>query len=58
MSQPESATPKEESRYHHYTGNTIPWFVHLIWVIFWIIAIYYAVNWMWPTMQVEMLSPP
>jgi hypothetical protein len=54
----DNRTPEEEHRYHHYTGNSIPWYVRLIWVLFWVFAIYYAVTYFLPTMQEEMVTPP
>ena len=62
MNQPqntvENPTAEEEHRYHHYTGNRIPWYVRLIWILFWIFAIYYAMAYFLPTMQEELVSPP
>ncbi|MFK7820268.1 MAG: hypothetical protein AB8G99_16215 [Planctomycetaceae bacterium] len=54
----EQPTAEEEHRFHHYTGNMIPWYVRLIWVGFWVFAIYYAITYMLPTMQEELVSPP
>ncbi len=48
---------EEEHRYHHYTGNAIPWYVRLIWVLFWCFIIYYAVRYFLPNMQTEVLTP-
>ncbi len=50
--------PEEESRYHDYTGNAIPWFVRGVWIIFWCYAITYVVLWLLPALQSELLSPP
>ncbi len=47
-----------EHKFHNYRGNRIPWYVRLIWLGFWIMAIYYVVNWTFPTLQVELTSPP
>ncbi len=54
----EETTAEQEHRYHHYTGNAIPWYVRLIWILFWVFAIYYAVRYLLPTMQVELVTPP
>lgn len=51
-------TAEVEHRYHQYTGNRIPWYVRLIWLLFWIFAVYYTVVYLIPTMQIEMISPP
>lgn len=47
-----------ERKYHHYRGNRIPWYVRLIWLGFWIMAVYYVVTYLFPALQVEMVSPP
>ncbi len=47
-----------EHRYHHYTGNRIPWYVRLLWVLFWVFAIYYTLTYLFPALRVEMTSPP
>jgi hypothetical protein len=47
-----------EHRFHHYSGNRIPWYVRLIWVLFWVFAIYYALGYLFPEMRVELTSPP
>ena len=49
-------TAEVEHQYHSYTGNRIPWYVRLIWLLFWIFAVYYMVVYVVPTMQVELLS--
>lgn len=54
----ETAKAEQEHRFHHYTGNDIPWYVRLIWILFWIFAIYYAVRYFLPMIQVEMVTPP
>jgi hypothetical protein len=54
----DKTSPEDENRYHHYTGNAIPWFVRGIWIIFWCYAITYVVLWLLPSLQSELLSPP
>lgn len=49
---------EKEHTFHHYTGNKIPAFVHMMWVVFWIVMIFYALSWVFPTMQTELVSPP
>ena len=53
-----NSSAEEDHRYHHYTSNDIPWYVRLIWMGFWVLAIYYVVAWLMPAMQVELVSPP
>jgi hypothetical protein len=54
----ESGTPEQELKYHTYTGNLIPWYVRLIWVMFWIFAIGYGIAYFLPAIQIEMVTPP
>ncbi len=54
----EYSTPQEEKRYHHYTGNAIPWFVHLMWIGFWLLAITYSIKYVLTTIPSEMTNPP
>ena len=49
---------EEESTFHTYTGNAIPWFVRAIWILFWCGAIAYVVTWLLPALQSELLKPP
>jgi hypothetical protein len=58
MSETDRTAPEAESRYHRYIGNHIPWYVHLIWVLFWFLAIAYALRYFVPALQQEFLSPP
>jgi hypothetical protein len=57
-STPETTSAREESIYLQYSGNVIPWFVRLIWIIFWCCAIAYAVTWLLPALQSELTAPP
>jgi len=54
----EKTTAEEENTYHDYTGNAIPWYVRLYWIIFWGGAIAYVVIWLLPALQSELLAPP
>jgi hypothetical protein len=47
-----------EHQFHHYTGNRIPWYVRLVWVLFWIFAVYYALTYLFPALRVELPTPP
>ncbi len=53
---PDSAAA--ENRYHSYTGTRIPWYVRLIWIGFWILAVYYVIQYLFPDLQREVLTPP
>ena len=47
-----------EHRFHHYTGNRIPWYVRLVWVLFWMFAVYYTLQYLFPALRIELTSPP
>jgi len=47
-----------EHRWHSYVGSRIPWYVRLIWLMFWVFAIYYTIAYLFPALQVEIVSPP
>ncbi len=43
-----------DDQYHHYVGNRIPWYVRLMWLGFWILAIAYTVRLLFPAIQSEL----
>jgi hypothetical protein len=53
----EEGSPSADRQFHQYTGNRIPWYVRLIWLGFWVFAIYYTVRYLFPGLQLELLSP-
>ena len=54
MPEIENTSPETEHQFHHYTGNVIPWYVLLMWLGFWILAIVYTIRWLFPAMQAEL----
>lgn len=54
----EKATPEQEGRFHNYVGHQIPWYVRVMWLLFWILAAWYVVNLLLPALDSELLSPP
>lgn len=58
MADVEKSSAQEEYKFLHYTGNAIPWFVRVIWILFWAYAITYVVQLMLPAIQTELISPP
>jgi hypothetical protein len=54
----DAGTPEQEERYHTYASVVIPWYVRLIWLLFWIFAIGYLVKFFLPAIQTELLTPP
>lgn len=55
---PDNTPAEVEHRHHRYTGNAIPWYVRAIWIGFWIFAIYYTIQYLFPAMQVELFKRP
>ncbi|GIW92526.1 MAG: hypothetical protein KatS3mg110_0567 [Pirellulaceae bacterium] len=58
MSSSEPSSVQTEQQHHRYAGNTIPWYVHLIWISFWIFAVYYTLRFLVPALRIELNSPP
>lgn len=58
MAKHEDGSVKAEHQFHRYVGNRIPWYVRAIWVGFWCFAIYYAVAYLFPAIQLELLDRP
>lgn len=58
MTEPLHTTAVDEHRFHRYSGSRIPWYVRLIWLLFWCFAIYYVISYLLPAVQTEMTSPP
>lgn len=56
-SKSESGSPENESRFHTYSSHTIPWYVRVMWLCFWIFAISYAISNFLPAIQTELLTP-
>jgi hypothetical protein len=58
MTTPEQGSPDVEEKHHRYITNRIPWYVHLIWISFWLFSVAYVVRFLFPAIQKELLSPP
>jgi len=56
ISNPQS--PQAEHQHHRYVTNKIPWYVRLVWVGFWVFAVYYTVQYLFPALQTELVIPP
>ena len=54
----EQTTPQEDHRYHYYTGSRIPWYLRLMWLLFWCFSAYYAIRFFFPALQQEIVTPP
>jgi hypothetical protein len=45
-----------ERRFHSYTGNDIPWYVRLMWLGFWVLAVVYTIRFLFPALQAELFE--
>jgi hypothetical protein len=54
----ETTTAREEGRFHSYVGSRIPWYVHLLWVVFWCCAAWYVIRLLLPALRSELSTPP
>jgi hypothetical protein len=54
----EATTAAQDHAYHYYTSNVIPWSVRVIWLGFWIFAVWYVIANLFPALQIELISPP
>jgi hypothetical protein len=54
----EPTTAEAETRFHTYKGNRIPWYVRLMWLGFWVFAVYYVITYLFPDLQTEIFNPP
>jgi len=46
-------SPQAEGEYHDYVTNRIPWYVRVVWIGFWIFAVYYTVTYLFPDLQAQ-----
>jgi hypothetical protein len=51
-------SPTSEGMFHNYRTNAIPFAVHIIWILFWIGAVYYLVQYLLPALRMEIVTPP
>ena len=54
---PEQTSAAVESRFHTYVGNRIPWYVRLLWLCFWVVAVYYVITYLFPDLQTAIFNP-
>lgn len=45
-----------DDQFHNYTGNEIPWYIRLMWLGFWILAVVYTIRFLFPAVQTELLQ--
>ena len=56
MAENENTSAETEHQYHHYTGNRIPWYVRLMWLGFWVLAVAYTIKFLFPALQLELFN--
>ena len=54
----EDLSAENESKFHTYRTHRVPLFVHIIWVLFTLMAVYYTLTYMFPSMQAEFVPVP
>ena len=55
---PEPGSAEQDARFHTYSSHVIPWYVRLMWIVFWTFAIGYVIKYYLPAIQSELLTPP
>jgi len=56
---PASETSSEaEGRFHHYITHHIPWYVHLLWICYWSLAIFYVLAFLFPSIREAFSGKP
>ena len=58
MEEIENPPAEVEHEHHHYSSNRIPWYVRMLWIGFWLFAIYYTIRYLFPALQVELFPQP
>jgi hypothetical protein len=58
MKRPADVPPEIENKNHTYTTNQIPWYVHVLWISYWVLAISYVLYYQLPVIRTEFLTPP
>lgn len=58
MQRPDNPSPEAENVHHTYVTNRIPWYVHVLWVMFWALAVGYILTYQFPIIRTEILNPP
>ena len=56
MSNVEQKSAEAEGVFHRYRGNDIPWYVRVIWLGFWILAVVYTIRFLFPALRVELFQ--
>ena len=51
MTEPPDTPPEEDRQFHTYKTHRIPWYVHAMWIVFCIAAIWYVLRWAIPSVR-------
>jgi hypothetical protein len=54
----DGASAEVEGRFLNYVGHQIPWYVRLMWLLFWCLSAWYVIRFLLPALDSELLSPP
>jgi hypothetical protein len=55
---PDNGSAEAEGRFLNYVGHQIPWYVRLLWLLFWCLSAWYVIRFLFPALDSELLSPP
>jgi hypothetical protein len=58
MNETDNPPPEQENQFHTYVTHRVPWFIHALWLGFWILAIWYVLTFQFPVIPTEFKSPP
>lgn len=57
MNEAKHETAEAEHQYHDYEGKRIPLLIHLMWISFWILAVWYVARYLFPNLASQLISP-
>lgn len=57
MTNVEDDSARDEHQHHRYVGSRIPWYVRMIWILFWIFVVYYTIQYLFPDLRASLLAP-
>ena len=49
IEQPSGSTAEQDRQYHTYTTHRIPWYIRMMWIAYWIAAVWYVIKYAIPT---------
>jgi hypothetical protein len=54
----EPELPEHDRQFLTYRSNRVPWFIHILWFSFWVLAIWYVLRYQFPALPIEIRNPP